>query len=383
MFNTNVNNQMFPPNQIFFQNNQNNTYSPNMINMNQNNTPIMMNMSPITNQYMMGGSAHNLIFNIKPKITSLIRVLQCLYGCFEDIGPISSLQYMIKACYEGKNNKYSFTLDILNILSRSINPDNNFINSVHNLRNKMNTQAKIFSTNEEISPNLIFNYIIKIINDEYKNNDILYNNTMFEDLKSIEKIPQSSLSIILEKIHNFKQNKSPCYNNFYYLILDVIKCPRCNNIFAVNDKSLIDSYFLGLPGQFDENISNLIEYSMIEESENTMQDYICKCKAYKGHGKTEKAFLNTPNYLFIDFEGQMKQKKHLDEKIDLTKYKLTDIGPNQYYLYAFIIKYNEQYIAYVKNGSSWISYFNETNSSQYNSLSFDFIPYYAIYKGMN
>ena len=79
----------------------------------------------------------------------------------------------------------------------------------------------------------------------------------------------------------------------------------------------------------------------------------------------------------------MKQKKHLDEKIDLTKYKLTDIGPNQYYLYAFIIKYNEQYIAYVKNGSSWISYFNETNSSQYNSLSFDFIPYYAIYKGMN
>ena len=89
--------------------------------MGQNNTPIMMNMNPITNQNMMSLSAHNLIFNIKPKITSLIRVLQCLYGCFEDIGPIGSLQYMIKVCYEGKNNKYSFTLDILNILSQSIN----------------------------------------------------------------------------------------------------------------------------------------------------------------------------------------------------------------------------------------------------------------------
>ena len=388
IYNANINNQMLTQNQIFFQNNQNmmnmnQNNTPIMMNMNQNNTPIMMNNNQITNQNMMSLSAKYLNFNIKPKITSIIRVLQCLYGCFQDIGPISSLQYMIKVCYQNKTNQYSLTLDILDILSRSINPDNNFINSVYNLRNKLNVQIKMFSSNEEVSPNLIFYYIIKIINNEYMNNEIIYSNTIFKNLKTIEKIPQSSLSQILGKIKNFEQNKSPCYNNFYYLYLDVIKCPRCNNIFAVNENTLKASYFLGLPGGFDENVSTLIEYSMIEESENTRQNYKCKCGIYKGHGKTEKAFLNTPNYLFIDFEGHMKIKKHLVEKLDLTKYKLTDIGPNQYYLYAFIIKYNEQYMAYIKEGSSWISFYNEINKSQNISPSFDCIPYYAIYKGMN
>ena len=416
MFNANINNQMLRQNQIFFPNNQVNAFSPNVMNMNQNNTPIMMNMSPITNQNMMNMSpttgqnmmnmspitnqnmmnmspiaiqnmmsfsANDRTFNIKPKITSLIRVLQCLYGCFEDIGPISSLKYMIKVCYENKKNKNSFTLDLLDILSQSINPDNNFTNSVYNLRNKINAEIKLFSTNEEISPNLIFYYIIKIINNEYMNNEIIYNNTIFKNLKTIEKIPQNSLPPILETIKNFEQNKSPCYNNLYYLYLDVIKCPRCNHIFAVNDNTLKVSYFLGLPGGFDENVSNLIEYSMMEESQNTRQNYTCKCRLYEGRGKTEKALLNTPKYLFIDFEGHTKIKKHLEEKIDLTKYKLTNIGPNQYTLYAFIIKNNEQFVAYVKEGSSWISYYNENNKSQYNSISLDCIPYYAIYKEMN
>ena len=390
MFNANINNQILCPNQIFFPNNQVNAFSQNMMNMNQNNTPIMMNMSPITNQNMMNMSPttnQNMMnmspINIKPKITSLIRVLQCLYGCFEDIGPINSLKYMIKVCYENKNNQNSFTLDILDILSRSINPDNNFTNSVYNLRNKINAEIKLFSTNEEISPNLIFYYIIKIINNEYMNNEIIYNNTIFKNLKTIEKIPQSSLALILGKIKNFELNKSPCYNNFYYLYLDVIKCPRCNHIFVVNDNTLKVSYFLGLPGGFDENVSTLIEYSMMEESQNTRQNYTCKCGIYKGCGKTEKALLNTPKYLFIDFEGHIKIKKHLDEKIDLTKYKLTDIGPNKYILYAFIIKYNEKFVAYVKEGSSWISYYDEINKNQFNSISFDCIPYYAIYKEMN
>jgi hypothetical protein len=292
---------------------------------------------------------------------------------------------MIKAYYEYKNNKYSFSFEILDIISRSINPDNNFIKLAENLRNKINELTNnLFSEDEEVSPNLIFFYLFKIINDEYIREKIPYNNDVFEGLEKIKKIPQRFLPLIFGKIKEFEQcsNSSPCFNFFYFLFMDVIKCPKCNSILAVNDNSLMGSNFLGVPGGFSGNVSYLIKYSMKEESENINQVYICKCGTYRGNGITEKALLNTPQYLFIDFEGQTKMQRQLDEKIDLTEYKLTDTGPNQYYLYAFITKSLESYIAYVKNGSSWTSYSDETTIMSAPYISFDCNPYYAIYKGM-
>ena len=118
-------------------------------------------------------------------------------------------------------------------------------------------------------------------------------------------------------------------------------------------------------------------------TKNTFQYYICKCQIYAGYGKTEKAFLNTPNYLLLDFEGNIKVGKHLDEIIDLTEYKLTNRGPNKYYLYAFITRNNEQYLAYVKEDTLWVLYSDETSKKPADYIPFDCIPYYAIYKGIN
>ena len=398
----NNNNQMYlqnsyyPPNQSPFQYNQNFIYSPNFNMQNQNmmimsqpiipnmmNMNVNRNMNQITNQYMMSLSDNNLTNNIKPKITSLIRVLQCLYGCFQDIGPINQLYNFIKNnWYIYKNIQNSLTLDILEILSKASYPDNNFIYSVYNLRNKINAQTNLFSINEEADPNLIVFYKFKIINDEYRNNGIPYNSTIFTNLMSIEKIPQSSFPVIFEKIKNFEQRSSPCYNNFFFLCLDVIKCPICNSILAVNHNSLLSCNFLPLPAGFYDNISNLIKYSITKGTNNTFQYYMCKCLIYSGYGKYEKAFLNTPNYLLIDFEGYTKIGKHLDERIDLTKYKLTNRGPNNYYLYAFITKYNGQYLAYVKEGTLWILYSDEITKMPAPYVPFDCIPYYAIYKGI-
>jgi serine/threonine protein kinase len=387
-----VNNQIYNQNQMFYPYNQGYAYFPNtnmqnqnMMTMSQNTTnQNMINISPISSQNMISLSANNLnSFIIKPKITSFIRVLQCLHFCFEEIGPISSLQYMIKECYKYKNNKYSLTLDILDILSRSVNPDNNFINSVYNLRNQIKALSTIFSSNEEEIPSLIFFYLFSIINDEYLKEQIPYNNNVFVGLKTIEKIPQSSLPLIFGKIKEFEQSCSPCYDNFYFLFLEIIKCHNCKSILAVNDNSILASHFLPLPGELDGNVSYILNYYMNEESENTNQRYKCKCGKNEGYGKAEKLLLNTPKFLFIDFEGKMKKQRELEEKLDLTEYKLTDRGPNQYYLYAFIIKSNEKYIAYVKkNGSLWTSYSDETTINQDIMISFDYIPYYAIYKGM-
>ena len=382
----NINNQMFNPNQYQMYNpynpysSNNNIPNQNMMSISQNINSGMLNMNP-NSQNMMNFSANNLAFNVKPKITSLIRVLQCLYGCFEDIGPIDNIKNMIKAMIKSNNIQYSLTLDILDTLSQSINPNNYFINLVYNLRNKLNEQTKLFCTNEEVSPNLIIFYIFKIINYEYRNNGIPYNNTIFEDTNTIEKISQSSVPLILRKIKDFERKKSPCYNNFYYLTLDIIKCPQCNSILAFNDKKVLFSNFLGLSGGINGNINNLIKSTM-EETENSNQNYKCKNDLYEGHGRTEKVFINTPNYLLIDFEGHEKIQKNLDEKLDLTEYKLINIGPNQYTLYAFIIKYDEKYIAYVKEASSWVSYSDEITKTSIPFVSLDCVPYYAIYRGM-
>ena len=87
----------------------------------------------------------------------------------------------------------------------------------------------------------------------------------------------------------------------------------------------------------------------------------------------------------IKFEGYNKTLKHLVEKLDLSEYKLNNKGPNKYLLYAFITKSNEQYIAYVKDDEddSYILYSNETNENKESSISFDYAPYYAIYKGID
>jgi hypothetical protein len=341
-------------------------------------------MNQIIGQNMMSLSADNLTNIIKPKITSLIRVLQCLYGCFEEIGPINTLYYFIKNnWYMIRNIKISLTLVILEILSKARNPDYNFIYSVYNLRNKMNVQTNLFPTNEEAEPNLIFFYIFKIINNEYKNNEIPYNNTIFSGLETIEKVPPITVPLILGKIKQFEQKCSPCYNNFYYFLFEVIKCPRCNSILGINDNTILFYNFLPLQGSFYNNVSNLIKYAMTKEAINTKQYYICQCGKHRGCGKTEKAFLNTPNYLLLDFEGNIKVGKHLDEIIDLTEYKLTHRGPNKYYLYAFITKYNGQYLAFVKEGNLWVLYSDETTKMSGPYISFNCIPYYAIYKGMN
>ena len=47
-----------------------------------------------------------------------------------------------------------------------------------------------------------------------------------------------------------------------------------------------------------------------------------------------------------------------------------------------LITYDGKYIAYVKDDSSWISYSDETQKEELFSVSFDCIPYFAIYKGI-
>jgi len=47
-----------------------------------------------------------------------------------------------------------------------------------------------------------------MINDEYKNNNIPHNSTIFSDLETNDGIPENSLPLILGKIKNFEKSSS-------------------------------------------------------------------------------------------------------------------------------------------------------------------------------
>ena len=164
----NFNNQNFNRNLTTI-NSYNNTFYPN--NYLYYPYPYIMNMN---------------LNNFKQKNTSLIRALQCLCGCLDDIGPIDSLQFIIKDWYKYRNIQKSLTLDILDILSQSFDPDFNYIDLVQNLRNEINKNpilslVRQLSPIEELSPNYVFYFIFNTINDEYKNNNIPYNSLYFQN----------------------------------------------------------------------------------------------------------------------------------------------------------------------------------------------------------
>ena len=167
--------------------------------------------------------------------------------------------------------------------------------------------------------------------------------------------------------------------------MEVSKFLSCNIILAVNNNFILFSNFLLLPRGYNESVKNLIRYYIIEQNKYSFYYNECKLGNYKGYGWAKKVLLNTPNYLLIDFEGYNKTLKHLVEKLDLSEYKSNNRGPNIYLLYAFITKSNEQYIVYVKDDEddSCISYSNETTENKESSISFDYAPYYAIYKGID
>lgn len=264
----------------------------------------------------------------------------------------------------------------MDILSLSDKPDDNYIKLVKNFIREYNVRDNF---NGEIVPEIILYDIFSMIRSEYFSNQIPYNITIFSELKTIKGLPENYLPDILRKIKSFEHFGNPCCNNFNYLYLEISKCHSCNNILDFGNIDVIENNFLKLPGEINDSINNLIRYHMIEENKNLYHNKCVKCDSYY---RVEKTFLNTPNYLIITFRGNNNIKKHLDEQLDLTDYKLINRGPNKYLLHSFITKPNFQYKAYIKEDNSWVSYSDETTKDTKISISFDCIPYLAIYKGI-
>jgi hypothetical protein len=376
--------------------NYNNNYMNNY-NMNQNssnwylynnmnpNYMYIQNMNNMPNQFNKGMNLNSncISFNkisIKSDNTSLIRVIQCLSSVFNN--SIENLKFVLNDIYQYRNVIDSLTLKLLDMMVQSKTPNNDFVNSVQLLRNKLSSKIIPFTGKKEILPKSVFDGLFKAINEEYRDHNIPCINSIFSGINEIKKIPKESFPQIYKMIHEFSKLTSPLYIKFYFIFLEVSKCPNCNNILDAKIKNnLEESYYISLPSKEKGNLSDILKKYMCEITPNPNQQYKCNKCDHDGPGKKEYNFLNAPKYLIIDFEGIEKEKKTLDEVLDLTQYYLSDKEvPKKYNLFSIIICSNDIYWAYVKEDDGWYFYTEETMKAKINSVNYYFSPYIVIYE---
>ena len=317
----------------------------------------------------------------QPKNTSLICVIQCLGSCIKGYA---------KSKIKNQINQSLF-LDVINFIdfleryfSSNIKDSENFMKNVQIYRNKLSLKIKKFEGTGEISPKIIFYELFTYLNEDFKSNKIPWNNNIFNGLIEPTNFPKEKYPEIYQKISLFKNNfKSPFIDCFYFINLDLLKCPNCNHILNITSHL---SYFISLPSLNKDKISNLIK-DHIYKPHNDNKKYI-KCNKCSNNslGKKEKVFFSTPQYLMINFTGDKKNEKILDDIINVSPYIVTNIGPKAYCLYAFITKEkNEGFCAYIRNKeNNWNLYKNiDTVEKIRIEPNHNFIPNIAIYKSIN
>jgi len=308
--------------------------------------------------------------------SSIASVLQCLSYCIKDFEFTN-----FKFCCQNPNY---LSFDIANMIERVNTETNNinFIMSLQNFRNRAAHLIQTFQGIDEIEPILVYFGLCSYINNEFKTNNSICPNTLYRDFKEMEEVPKSKFPKIYETIEIFKRDyHSHFVNNFYYILLDLVKCQKCDCVLQaeIKDGKGVCS-FIPLIGIQIDNISNLLDIYMSRQS-NSSSVYECSNCNHKGPGKNEVGFLNTPKYLLFSFEGE-KEIKELNDTLDLTNYSLTKDGKNKYNLLSFITMENDKYKAYIKNESGiWCSYSEDnTKEEEVLIIKSNCIPHLAIYE---
>jgi serine/threonine protein kinase len=357
--NKNINEFLQPLNEF------DNSINPNSSNKDNNNNFINRNF---------------LSAEIKPTIfknTSLIRSIQCLCRCVKE---------NIKSKLPNNVNN-SISLDIINImeitkLKLSDKIDKlHFIQSIKDFRTKLSSKIEEFKKDEDISPKKILYYLIILLNNDFKANKINWNNDLLNGFIEPANLPKKSFPHIYEKVEIFKKDfKSPFVDNFYFISLVFIKCPKCNCLLQSNAHT---SYMIPLAATRKDKISNLINNYI-----NSTKTVEIKCNKCFDYGVKINGFFTTPKYLMLFFEGEPKKEKIIEEIIDIGSSCYSNIGYKRYNLYGFITKdtKDNEYKAIFKNehDNNWFLY---SDIDSINKFGFNFKNYYfptiVIYKGFN
>ena len=273
----------------------------------------------------------NMISNLNINISissSLVSALQCASVCLERYDFKTNLEFVQKQFVRDN----IFLLNIANIfvklskISENKQDEIDFASSIQSFCD----QAKSFNFSLETNENNPFQFLsnfFNYLNGEYRKHKSSYINSIFMKFTELDILPKIKFPYVYDKIKYFTENfHSHQIAAFYYIILHLTRCPKCNNVLKVDESNKDGiSWFIPLPGNINDKISNIIN-NYITNQKNSDENYQCDNCGYKGPGKNELGFLNTPTYLLINIEGENKETINIDDTLDLSKYSLTKIG---------------------------------------------------------
>ena len=235
-----------------------------------------------------------------------------------------------------------------------------------------------FQGTSEINPKFVFHELFSNFNKEIKEYDLPYSNFILEKLNEPMILPRNDFPELYKKIEVFKKNYASLFVDFFYfMILDLVKCNYCNKILSADG---IVGSFIELDSITNDNVINLIQKSL---SGSANQNYYCIYCMSNTMGIAEKKFLNSPKYLIIDFHGEQKNPKFLDNEIDLSNHIISNIGPKKYKLYGYIseVQYGKFNLC-IRGNNCWKIYSDENKIETYNINNLNSCnPHIAIYQG--
>lgn len=311
------------------------------------------------------------------KITSLIRVIQFICRCIKE-----NIKEKINTEIKGM-----ISSDIIRIMEitkynmeRRIDKEK-FLISFEAFKSDLSKINKIYKENAEISPKIIISDLFNIMANEFKKYNTNWNNTIFNNLIEPTTFSKNNFPQIYEKIKIFQNElKSPFVDKFYFITLEVVKCPNCNDVMKVTPHI---TYFVPMPSMYKNSISNLMKNYVNNQKTSDLE-----CNKCKKHGFNTNLFFSTPKFLIIFFNGEPKEKKILDEELDFNNYTISNIGPKKYKLYGFMTKENDTYLDIIRNehsnSNNWYLFYelDKIGNFQFNSTHY-FFPTIAVYKGLD
>ena len=190
-----------------------------------------------------------------------------------------------------------------------------------------------------------------------------YKSLSFENYKDIDfNIEEVKKLKILSDITEFeKKQNSPITDYFYFLFIEFIKCFNC----GVNlDGKVEGNKFISLkPQNIGDKISNLIANYFVNNSiilNNTIKCSYCGI-VLKNYNPI-RYLLRFPKYLVFEIEGNNKVK--IENKIDISNYRINNMGVKEYKLFAVIIKDNfGNYSSMIRINNNYILFFDGLNQN--------------------
>ena len=292
------------------------------------------NSSLVEFKYDNLGDIQNMIRNQNINFStnsSLVSISQCDSTCLDR-------RYNLKFLPENFIRDNIFLLDIANIfekLSKILQKKQSEIDFTNSIQSFIN-QAKIFKCiiktdkKNPFQPLFIF---CKYLELEYRKH-ILYINKIFREFTKIEILPKNKFRHIYDTINYFNKNLyTPIVGAFYYILINLTRCPTCNNILKVDFRNEDDI------SNFNK-ISNLNNNSLSKQKKSN-ENYECDYCCYEGPGKNEIRFLNTQKYLLARIEGKDKEIKNIDNTLYKSKFSLTNIGKKKDKLFCLVQTYTK------------------------------------------